>query len=141
MAEVTVSVNNRAFEIICPDGEEGRVRQLADDLARRVAEMKRAAPDAHDTQLYVLAGLAMSDELRQLQDEIDAARRDAAQHDRAETEGQAVALQEQMAKIEDSVADAVDAASERLEGMVETLGKPAVQQNAPVPENPDETID
>ena len=37
MAEITVSVNSRPFQVVCRDGEEAQVSQLAEDLAARVA--------------------------------------------------------------------------------------------------------
>ena len=57
MAELTISINSRAFQIMCADGEEAQVKKLAEDLATRVGSLKDHSAQAGDSHLLVLAGL------------------------------------------------------------------------------------
>ena len=73
MAELTISINSRPFQIMCRDGEEAQVQQLAEDLATRIANIRRDVGSGHragDSHLLVLTGLTMCNELRDLRHEI-----------------------------------------------------------------------
>ena len=76
MAEITVSVNSRPFQVVCRDGEEAQVSQLAEDLAARVAAIKKGNEKAGDSHLLVLAGLVLSNDVRDLKRELEAVRQE-----------------------------------------------------------------
>lgn len=63
MAQVTVTVNGTPYTLACDDGEEHHLTQLAKQFDKRVAEVKKDAKSASDTQLLVMAGLLLEDDL------------------------------------------------------------------------------
>ena len=83
MAEITVSINSRPFQVVCRDGEEAQVTQLAEDLAARVATIKKGNEKAGDSHLLVLAGLVLSNDVRDLRRELDALRQEMSEAGRS----------------------------------------------------------
>ena len=83
MAEITVSVNSRPFQVVCRDGEEAQVSQLAEDLAARVAAIKKGNEKAGDSHLLVLAGLVLSNDVRDLKRELEAVRQEMGEAGRS----------------------------------------------------------
>ena len=69
MPTVEVLVNGRRQAVQCGPGEEGRVRQLASYVDRRIADLARGTP-VGDARLLLLATLKIADELSDAFDEI-----------------------------------------------------------------------
>jgi len=63
MAQVTVTINGRSYQIACDEGQEDRLRQLAGYVDKRVSELTAASGQAGDTRLLVMASLLIADEL------------------------------------------------------------------------------
>lgn len=116
MAEMTISINSRPFQIICRDGEENEVSRLAEDLAARVATLKKTAPRAGDSHLLVLAGLMLASELRDLRRDVEAIRDDVSKAAGARTD-----LTSKMDDMEDAVAAALLLAAEKVEAMIQPV--------------------
>jgi|HubBroStandDraft_6_1064221.scaffolds.fasta_scaffold1207395_2 cell division protein ZapA len=68
MAEVVVTVNGRAFELGCADGQEARIRQLAQFVDGKIGELIRAAGQAGESRLLLMAALVIADELSEIHD-------------------------------------------------------------------------
>ena len=113
MAEITVSVNSRPFQVICRDGEETQVSQLAEDLAARVAGIKKSNEKAGDSHLLVLAGLVLCNDVRDLKHELDAVRQEITEAGRSRE-----ALSVRVNEIEDVLSDALNAAAEKIEAIL-----------------------
>jgi cell division protein ZapA len=65
VAKVEININGRLYSVACDEGQEPRVRDLAqalDQRVRRVAGQGQSAPVA-EPHLLVLAGLMLVDEL------------------------------------------------------------------------------
>lgn len=116
MAEMTISINSRPFQIMCRDGDEPEVSKLAEDLAARVANLKKTSGRAGDSHLLVLAGLTLASELRDLRREVEAIRDDVSKAGTAR-----VSLNEKMDDMEDAVAAALVMAAEKVENLLEPL--------------------
>ena len=114
MAEMTISINSRPFQIMCRDGDEAEVSRLAEDLAARVATLKQTAPRAGDSHLLVLAGLMLASELRDLRRDIEAIRQDVSKAGSARSD-----LTAKMDEMEDAVAAALVLAAEKVERLIE----------------------
>lgn len=114
MAEMTISINSRPFQIMCRDGEEAQVGKLAEELATRVAQLKKTAANAGDSHLLVLAGLTLCSELRDLQHDIASIKSDM---DKAS--GTREALAGRLDELESTVAEALNGAAERVEKLLE----------------------
>lgn len=63
MAQVTVTINGRGYQIRCDDGQEDHVLQLAGYVDERVRELTAAMGPVNDARLLVMASLLIADEL------------------------------------------------------------------------------
>lgn len=113
MAEMTVSINSRPFQIVCRDGEEAQVTQLAEDLAARVATIKKGNEKAGDSHLLVLAGLMLSSDLRDLKRELDALKLEMVRAGTSREE-----LAGRVGDMEESLEKALNSAAERIENLL-----------------------
>ena len=113
MAEITVSVNSRPFQVVCRDGEETQVSQLAEDLAARVAGIKKGNEKAGDSHLLVLAGLVLCNDVRDLKRELEAVRQEITEAGRSRE-----ALSVRVNEIEDVLSEALNAAAEKIEAIL-----------------------
>ena len=63
MGQVVVKVNGRDFALSCADGQEGRIRRLAQYVDGRVGEFVKAIGQVGEARLILLAALVIADEL------------------------------------------------------------------------------
>jgi cell division protein ZapA len=75
MAQVSVTINGRAYQIACDDGQEEHLRQLAGYIDRRVAELVAAMGQIGDMRLLVMASLLIADELSEVTRQLDDTRK------------------------------------------------------------------
>lgn len=120
MAELTISINSRAFQIMCADGEEAQVKKLAEDLATRVGSLKDRSAQAGDSHLLVLAGLTLCSELRDLHRDMANTKDELKRLNEARG-----ALNERINDMEETIADALTSAAERVEALLEETGTAA----------------
>ena len=118
MAELTISINSRAFQIMCADGEEAQVKKLAEDLATRVGSLKDRSAQAGDSHLLVLAGLTLCSELRDLNRDLANAKDELKRLNEARG-----ALNERINDMENTIADALTSAAARVEALLEETGE------------------
>ena len=117
MAQVVVQINGRNYTMHCEDGQENHLRSLAAMVDSEIANITRSVGQLGDLRLLIMAALVIADRLTQeektaseLKEQIAALR--AA---RNLAENQALAMDEAAAKT-------LDAASQRLERLVEVAG-------------------
>ena len=67
MSVVTITLNNKQFQIGCNDGEESLLLSAAEKLNSKIASMKEASPRATTELLLIFAALALQDENLELQ--------------------------------------------------------------------------
>ena len=72
MAQVSVTVNGRSYEISCDDGQEAHLFRLAEEIDRRVASLVASIGQVGDARLLLLASLLLADEYGDLQNELAA---------------------------------------------------------------------
>jgi len=63
MAEVTISIKGRQYDIACDDGQEGRVVDLAAYIDSKLQMISRSGSAYNDAHLMVLTSLVLADEL------------------------------------------------------------------------------
>ncbi|MBU6474623.1 MAG: cell division protein ZapA [Alphaproteobacteria bacterium] len=63
MAEVTIYINGRSYDISCDNGQEGRIVDLASYIDQRLQQISRAGAAYNDAHLMVLTSLVLADEL------------------------------------------------------------------------------
>ena len=118
MAEMGITINDRAYQIMCRDGDEPQVSKLAADLGARVADIVKSAQPAGavgDSQLLVLASLTLLSELRDLNHEMDRLKSEVAQ-----AKSDRDVLNARIADMENTVATAITEAAEKLEAFAQS---------------------
>ena len=63
MGQISVPVNGRPFTLTCDDGQEPRIRRLAQYVDAKVAQFVTTVGQAGDAKLLLLAALVIADEL------------------------------------------------------------------------------
>jgi cell division protein ZapA len=81
MGQVTVPINGRSFTIACDDGQETRIRGLAQYVDAKVGQFVADVGQVGEARLLLLAALAIADELS---DANDALEQERSQGGRAE---------------------------------------------------------
>ena len=73
MAKVDISINGRQYAVACDEGQQDRVRELAGMMDSRVKQLTGPGPvgGVGETQILVLAGLMLADELSETQAALD----------------------------------------------------------------------
>ncbi len=78
MGQVVVTVNGRAFPISCDDGQEGRIRRLAQYVDAKIADFVKDIGQIGEARLVLLAALVIADELSDANDALQRAGPDTA---------------------------------------------------------------
>ncbi len=63
MAQVSVVINGRKYQVACDDGQEAHLARLASYVDKRVGELVAAVGQVGDARLLVMASLLVADEL------------------------------------------------------------------------------
>jgi cell division protein ZapA len=71
MAQVSVRVNGRTYQVACEDGQEAHLEKLAAYIDQRVAELVRDVGQVGDARLLVMSALIIADELADAYDELE----------------------------------------------------------------------
>lgn len=78
MAEISLSINDRSYQVACDDGQEPHVQKLAEHLDERVRELATRAGQIGEPRLLVMASLQIADELYEAYKQIHALESGAA---------------------------------------------------------------
>ncbi|HVH74150.1 MAG TPA: cell division protein ZapA [Stellaceae bacterium] len=73
MATIAVTINGRPFSLACDDGEEARIRRLAQYVERKVAAFVERVGQIGEARLILLAALVIADELAEANARLEAA--------------------------------------------------------------------
>jgi cell division protein ZapA len=71
MAQVSVRINGRQYQVACEDGQEEHLDKLAAYIDQRVAELVRDVGQVGDARLLVMSALLIADELADAYDELN----------------------------------------------------------------------
>jgi cell division protein ZapA len=108
LAQVSVSINGRKYQIACEDGQEAHWRGWPRTSTRRINELVASVGQVGDAQLLVMASLVIADELSDAYAEVESLK--------AGDRAAAVRLD-----AEESLGAAMDSLAERIEGVAERL--------------------
>jgi len=64
MPQVDIEVNGRAYRLLCEDGQEGRLRELAAYVDARLKQLTGGGKLGSDTQMMLMTCLVLADELQ-----------------------------------------------------------------------------
>ncbi len=77
MGQVSVPVNGRSYAITCDDGQEPRIRRLAQYVDAKVGEFVASVGQIGEARLLLLAALVIADELSDANDALERDRKRA----------------------------------------------------------------
>ena len=119
MSHVNVSIDGRPYRMACDEGQEAHLQSLAEDLDKRINELRENFGDIGDSRaLIVMAALTIADELSETAHKLQ----NAAQEAVVAKEVRTVAT-ERARTTQAAVVAALDAASERIERVTKGLNQ------------------
>ncbi len=108
MAQVTVTINDRRYNVACDDGQEAHLSRLGAYIDRRVSELVAAVGQIGDAKLLVMVSLLIADELSDVYAEMETIKSGG--------KGAAAA-----AAAETRLGESLEKISERIESIAESL--------------------
>jgi cell division protein ZapA len=118
MAQVSVTINGRQFRMACEDGQEGHLMELASELDGRITGLRAKFGEIGDTRLTVMAAITVADELSEA-----GLRIKRLEEELAALEGVRATASDRAKTAQASVAAALAAAAERVEGITKKLNQ------------------
>jgi len=118
MSHINVTINGRQYRMACEEGQEVRLLKLAESLESRVTELRGKFGEIGDARLTVMAALTVCDEL------LDATARMRALEDELENlRNIRVAATDRARVTQVAVANALNAAADRIEKTTQVLNR------------------
>ena len=124
MAQVSVTINGRAYRMACEDGQENHLVKLAKNLDDRIVDLRGKFGQIGDARLIVMAAITVADDLaemgkrvRNLEDEL-AALQDAR-----------VVSADRSQAMNAAIVAAFNSASERIESISRRLNQTVAEGN------------
>jgi len=115
MAQITLKINDRSYEMTCDDGQEDHLRKLAEHVDERMQELASSVGQVGEARLLIMASLLIADELYDAYRQIHAL--DAGDGDEvASPNGVADA-----GVLEAEIAAALESGAERIEALAARL--------------------
>jgi cell division protein ZapA len=118
MSHINVTINGRQYRMACEEGQEVRLLKLAESLEARVEQLRGKFGEIGDQRLTVMAALTVCDELldagqriRNLEQELNNLR------------DVRVAAVDRARQTQSAVANALNAAAERIERTTQVLNR------------------
>ena len=66
MPNINITIGKRTFELVCGEGQENHLRQLASQVSKRLEELSHSMGTHNDSLLLVMTTLMLQDELNEL---------------------------------------------------------------------------
>ena len=118
MSHINVTINGRQYRMACEEGQEGRLLRLAESLESRIGNLRGKFGEIGDARLTVMAALTVCDEL------LDAGQRIRGLEEELETlRGVRVAAADRARATQTAVANALNAAADRIERTTQVLNR------------------
>jgi cell division protein ZapA len=120
VAEVTIYINGRSYDISCDNGQEGRIVDLAAYIDQRLQQISRGGAAYNDAHLNVLTSLVLADELFETREQLNAVPRTprAAAQTAAAAAAPAVNKEEEAA-----VMKVIEQLTKRIEGVASRVAQ------------------
>jgi cell division protein ZapA len=117
MGKVNLNINGRQYALGCDDGEEERLERLGGKLNERIKELANQFGQIGDLRLLIMAGSTMTDELDDLNGNMEEQAEKMNAKMRRESEGAVANAQ----KSETSAANTLADAARRIEALAAKL--------------------
>jgi cell division protein ZapA len=118
MNHINVTINGRQYRMACEDGQENRLLRLAESLETRVESLRGRFGEIGDARLTVMAALTVCDELQDATQRIR-----ALEAELATLRDVRVAAVDRAKATQAAVANALNAAAERIERTTQVLNR------------------
>ena len=118
MATVAVTIAGRTYRMACGEGEEAHLQQLARHVDETLAGLRQGFGEVGDTRLVIMTAITVADELSEANRKLAIAEAQLAGLTSTRSEGDAM-----RDALVDDVADCLDAASERIERIAQSLNE------------------
>src|ERR687888_1598254 len=129
MAQINVTINGRQFRMACEAGEEARLTRLAEELDRRIRELRASFGEIGDTRLTVMAALAVADELSEIKEKLQRLEPELATLQQA-----SVVSADRAQATQAAVVGALNAAAERLQSLNQQPNQTVLDAGVPIGE-------
>ncbi|MBQ0824047.1 cell division protein ZapA [Microvirga terrae] len=116
MPQVTVTIAGQTYRMACGEGEEGHLEGLAASYDARIEDMRVAFGEIGDLRLHVMAAIAQADELHETKRRVAALEAEVATLNSINA-----SRDERLERIEARLAEGVQMAAERIEGLARSL--------------------
>jgi len=118
MSHINVTINGRQYRMACEEGQEVRLLKLAESLESRIGSLRGKFGEIGDARLTVMAALTVCDEL------VDASNRiRALEQEVISLRDVRVAASDRVKATQVAVANALNAAAERIEKTTQVLNR------------------
>ncbi len=118
MNHINVTINGRQYRMACEEGQETRLMRLAENLQTRVEELRGKFGEIGDQRLTVMAALTACDELHDAN-----ARLEKLEQELTSLRDVRVAATDRARATQVAVANALNAAAERIEKTTQVLNR------------------
>ena len=118
MAAISTTINGRQFRLACEDGQEEHLEKLAQDLDKRIVELRKKFGEIGDVRLTVMAALTVADELSESMKRIH-----RLEEELVAMQDARIATSERTKEASAAVAHAFNSAAERIEGLTRKLNQ------------------
>ena len=116
MAQVTVSIDGKAYRMACEEGQEAHLEELAAGFDRYVGHLKSQFGEIGDLRLTVMAAIMVMDELHDVTRKLSRLEKEAEDL-RAGREG----VISEVSRSEDAIAAALGELTSQIQGMAAKL--------------------
>ncbi|OCI93226.1 cell division protein ZapA [Rhizobium sp. AC27/96] len=124
MAQVTVTIDGKAYRMACEEGQEDHLTDLANRFDRYVLHLKSQFGEIGDLRLTVMAGIMIMDEVSELTRRVSAL--EAELETLTSNRDMTVAAN---ARAEETLASVIDEVTMRISGITEKLiARPGTEQ-------------
>ena len=125
MAQVTVTIDGKAYRMACEEGQEDHLTELATRFDQYVSHLKSQFGEIGDLRLTVMAGIMVMDELS----EVNRKLKNIEEETNSLRQGRAATLSDQQ-KNEEAIASALSEVTSQIHGIALKLsGKAAPASN------------
>ena len=107
MAQLTIQVNGRPYTVGCEDGQEAHLLEIARLFDRQVRQVSQDVGQLGETRLFLMGARLLADELSDLKLRL------------AHAQSELARLQTEQTRVEIRAIKALDAASEKIEALVQ----------------------
>jgi len=118
MNHINVTINGRQYRMACEEGQEIRLLKLAESLEQRIETLRGKFGEIGDARLTVMAALTVCDELIDV-----SARLRATEEELASLRDVRTAAVDRAKATQAAVANALNAAAERIERTTQVLNR------------------